>query len=54
MHQYNTRANHQHKMDQLEQENSELKEEVSRLTTLMESLITAQSRAAQAPVTPQQ
>ena len=41
-------------MDQLEQENCELEEEVSRLTTIIEYFITTQSQAAQVPATPQQ
>lgn len=54
MHQYNTRANHQFKMDQLEQENHEPIEEVARLTNLMESLMTSQSQATLVPATLQQ
>ena len=49
-HQYNTRANFRRKMDNLEQENRELREEVSalkagmaNLTALMESLVAAQN-----------
>ena len=47
-HHYNTRANFRRKMDNLEQENRELREEVSdlkadmaNLTALMESLVVA-------------
>ncbi|KAI5444279.1 hypothetical protein KIW84_012781 [Lathyrus oleraceus] len=36
---YDTRTNHQRRMDHLEQENHDLKEEVARLTALMESFI---------------
>lgn len=50
-HQYSTLANHQHKMDRLEQENCELKEEVVRLINLMESLIASQSQADPTPTT---
>ena len=49
-HHYNTRANFKRKMDNLEQENCELREEVSalkadmdNLTALMESLVAAQN-----------
>lgn len=53
-HQYDTRANLQRRMDHMEQENRELKEEVTRLTSLMESLIAAQSQATPTPATPRQ
>ena len=50
-HHYNTRANFKRKMDNLEQENRELREEVSalkagmaNLTNLMESLVDAQNQ----------
>ena len=50
-HHYNTRANFKKKMDNLEQENRELREEVSalksclgNLTTLMEALVVAQNQ----------
>ena len=50
-HHYNTRANFKKKMDNLEQENRELREEVSalkaglaNLTTLMEALVAAQNQ----------
>ena len=50
-HQYNTQANFRRKMDNLEQENRELREEVStlkvvmaHLTALMESLVAAQNQ----------
>jgi hypothetical protein len=42
-HQYYTRANSSKLMDHLEQENRELKEEMERLTALMESFLAAQS-----------
>ncbi|KAI5424617.1 hypothetical protein KIW84_030703 [Lathyrus oleraceus] len=41
-------------MDQLEQENRELKEEVARLGALMEQLVAAQNQPAQQPATPVQ
>jgi hypothetical protein len=41
-------------MDQLEQENRELKEEVARLGALMEQLLAAQNQPAQPPATPVQ
>ncbi|KAI5420381.1 hypothetical protein KIW84_044244 [Lathyrus oleraceus] len=41
-------------MDHLEQENRELKEEVARLTALMESLMAAQSQSSPTPLTPPQ
>ena len=50
-HHYNTRANFKKKMDNLEQENCELREEVSalkvglaNLTTLIEALVVAQNQ----------
>ena len=50
-HHYNTRANFKKKMNNLEQENRELREEVSalkagmaNLTTLMEALVAAQNQ----------
>ena len=50
-HQYNTRANFRKNMDNLEQENRELRDEVSalkasmaNLTTPMESLVAAQNQ----------
>ena len=50
-HHYNTRANFKKKMDNLEPENSELREEVTalkadlaNLTTLMEALVVAQNQ----------
>ena len=42
-HRYYTRANSARLMDHLEQENRELKEEVARLSALMESFLAAQS-----------
>jgi hypothetical protein len=41
-------------MDHLEQENRELKEEVARLTALMESFLAAQSQSSPTPSTPPQ
>ena len=40
-HRYNTRANHQKIMEHLEQENRDLKEEIARLTAMMESVLAA-------------
>jgi hypothetical protein len=51
-HRYNTRANHSKIMEHLEQENRELKEEIARLTTMMESVLAAQSQASPTPATP--
>ncbi|KAI5389495.1 hypothetical protein KIW84_074960 [Lathyrus oleraceus] len=51
-HRYYTRANISRLMDHLEQENRELKEEVARLTALMESLMAAQSQSSPTPSTP--
>ena len=42
-HRYNTRANHQKIMENLEQENKELKDEIAHLTAMMESVLAAQS-----------
>ena len=53
-HRYYTRANISRLMDHLEQENRELKEEVARLTALMESLMAAQSQSSPTPSTPPQ
>ncbi|XP_050915376.1 uncharacterized protein LOC127130403 [Lathyrus oleraceus] len=53
-HHYVTRANHQRRMDHLEQEKQELKEEVPRLTALMESVIAAQNQPSPTPATPHQ
>ena len=53
-HWYYTRANSSKLMDHLEQENRELKEEVARLTTLMESFLAAQSQSSPTPLTPPQ
>ncbi|KAI5443577.1 hypothetical protein KIW84_012281 [Lathyrus oleraceus] len=51
-HRYYTRANISRLMDHLEQENYELKEEVARLSALMESFMAAQSQASPTPSTP--
>ncbi|KAI5425400.1 hypothetical protein KIW84_031271 [Lathyrus oleraceus] len=51
-HRYNTRANHLRIMDHLEQENRELKNEIARLTSMMESVLAAQSQASPTPSTP--
>ena len=53
-HRYNTKANSSKLMDHLEQENRELKEEVARLTALMESFLAAQSQSSPTPATPTQ
>ena len=50
-HQYNTRANHLRIMEHLEQENRELKDEIARLTAMMESVLVAQSQASPTPTT---
>ncbi|KAI5425163.1 hypothetical protein KIW84_031099 [Lathyrus oleraceus] len=39
-------------MEHLEQENRELKDEITRLTTMMESVLAAQSQSSPTPVTP--
>lgn len=51
-HRYNTRANHLRIMEHLEKENRELKDDISRLTSMMESVLAAQSQSSPAPVTP--
>ncbi|KAI5404187.1 hypothetical protein KIW84_051361 [Lathyrus oleraceus] len=51
-HRYYTRANSSRLMDHLEQENRELKEEVTRLSALMESFLAAQSQSSPTPSTP--
>ncbi|KAI5439600.1 hypothetical protein KIW84_025114 [Lathyrus oleraceus] len=53
-HRYYTRANSSRFMDHLEQENRELKEEVARLSALMESFLAAQSQSSPTPSTPPQ
>ncbi|KAI5434921.1 hypothetical protein KIW84_021662 [Lathyrus oleraceus] len=53
-HRYYTRANISRLMDHLEQENRELKEEVARLSALMESFLAAQSQSSSTPLTPAQ
>ncbi|KAI5440370.1 hypothetical protein KIW84_010025 [Lathyrus oleraceus] len=53
-HRYNTRANHIRIMEHLEQENKELKDEITQLTAMMESVLAAQSQASLTPVTPPQ
>ena len=53
-HRYYTRANSSRLMDHLEQENRKLKEEVARLTALMESFLAAQSQSSPTPSTPPQ
>ncbi|KAI5413515.1 hypothetical protein KIW84_057910 [Lathyrus oleraceus] len=51
-HRYNTRANLQRIMEHLEQENRELKDEVARLTAMMESVLAAQSQSSPTLATP--
>ncbi|KAI5444385.1 hypothetical protein KIW84_012858 [Lathyrus oleraceus] len=51
-HRYYTRANSSRLMDHLEQENRELKEEIARLSALMESFLAAQSQSSPTPSTP--
>ncbi|KAI5439280.1 hypothetical protein KIW84_024886 [Lathyrus oleraceus] len=53
-HRYYTRANSSRLMDHLEQENRELKEEVARLSALMESFLAAQNQPSPTPATPPQ
>ncbi|KAI5438405.1 hypothetical protein KIW84_024232 [Lathyrus oleraceus] len=53
-HRYYTRANSSRQMDNLEQENRELKEEFARLSALMESFLAAQSQSSPTPSTPPQ
>ncbi|KAI5410512.1 hypothetical protein KIW84_055862 [Lathyrus oleraceus] len=51
-HQYNTHANHSKIMEHLEQENRALKDEIARLTTMMESVLAAQSEFSPTSATP--
>ena len=51
-HRYYTRANSARVMDQLEQENRELKDEVARLTTLMEQFLVARNQSSPTSATP--
>ena len=51
-HRYNTRANHLRIMEHLEQENRELKDEIARQTSMMESVLVAQSQSSPTPATP--
>ncbi|KAI5417082.1 hypothetical protein KIW84_041897 [Lathyrus oleraceus] len=53
-HRYYTRANSTRLMDHLEQENRELKDEVARLTALMEQFLAAQNQPSPLPATPPQ
>ncbi|KAI5418289.1 hypothetical protein KIW84_042791 [Lathyrus oleraceus] len=53
-HRYYTRANSARVMDHLEQENRELKDEVARLTALMEQFLAAQNQPSPPPATPPQ
>ncbi|KAI5415780.1 hypothetical protein KIW84_040991 [Lathyrus oleraceus] len=51
-HRYNTRANHMRIMEHLEQENRELKDEITRLTAMMESVLAAQNQSSLTHATP--
>ena len=51
-HRYNTRANQPRIMEHLEQENRELKDEIARLTAMMESVLAAQNQSSPTPATP--
>ncbi|KAI5431680.1 hypothetical protein KIW84_035733 [Lathyrus oleraceus] len=51
-HRYNTRANHLKIMEHLEKENRELKDKISLLTAMMESVLAAQSQSSPTPATP--
>ncbi|KAI5441646.1 hypothetical protein KIW84_010921 [Lathyrus oleraceus] len=53
-HRYYTRANSARLMDHLEQESRELKEEVARLSALMEQFLDAQNQPSPTPITPPQ
>ncbi|KAI5443957.1 hypothetical protein KIW84_012548 [Lathyrus oleraceus] len=53
-HRYYTQANSARVMDQLEQENRELKEEDARLSALMEQFLAAQNQPSPPPATPPQ
>ncbi|KAI5429089.1 hypothetical protein KIW84_033907 [Lathyrus oleraceus] len=53
-HRYYTRANSARVMDHLEQENRELKEEVARLSALMEQFLAAQNQPSPPLATPPQ
>ncbi|KAI5388528.1 hypothetical protein KIW84_074279 [Lathyrus oleraceus] len=45
----NTRANHSKIMEHLEQENKDLKDEIARMTAMMESVLAAQSQPSPTP-----
>ncbi|KAI5434012.1 hypothetical protein KIW84_021028 [Lathyrus oleraceus] len=51
-HRYNTRTNHSRIIEHLEQENRDLKEEIARLTAMMESVLAVQSHSSSTPATP--
>ena len=51
-HRYNTCANHSRIMEHLEQENWDLKDEIARLTAMMESVLAAQSQSSPTHATP--
>ncbi|KAI5440709.1 hypothetical protein KIW84_010255 [Lathyrus oleraceus] len=51
-HRYNTHANHSRIMEHLKQENKDLKEEIARLTAMMESVLAAQPQSFPMLATP--
>jgi hypothetical protein len=51
-HRYNTCANQPRIMEHLEQENRELKDEIARLTAMMESVLASQNQSSPTPATP--
>ena len=51
-HRYITHANQPRIMEHLEQENRKLKDEIARLTTMMESVLAAQNQSSPTPITP--
>ncbi|KAI5403813.1 hypothetical protein KIW84_051098 [Lathyrus oleraceus] len=51
-HRYNTHANHLRIMEHLEQENRELKDEITHLTAMMESVLAAESQSSPTLATP--
>ncbi|KAI5445089.1 hypothetical protein KIW84_013372 [Lathyrus oleraceus] len=53
-HRYNTRANQPKIMEHLKLENRELKDEIARLTAMMESILVAHNQSSPTPATPPQ
>ncbi|KAI5427739.1 hypothetical protein KIW84_032955 [Lathyrus oleraceus] len=51
-HRYNTRVNHPRIMEHLEQENRDLKDEISCLTSMMETVLAAHIQSSPTPATP--